>query len=330
MYRFLKNMPISVFYSWQSQSPEKINHYFIRDALKEAMGVIKNDCGLDERPKVDHDTKGRPGFPDIVQTIFSKIEASFVFVADVSFTSKSDENRLSANPNVLIELGFALHALGDERIILVMNEHFGNPKDQMPFNLAARRWPITYSLNPDCDKETYKKVKKELTDKLSEALKSMNSSGVLFLSPITSSSLRSDRQLFNKLLEQCPPSGDIASFLKEYDVATPIHRKYLDAIENFINEWDNSLYEFINNVLEDKRKQFLDRLKLFFDELYKNIWESRENENILFMSMGSFDYNESKFLKKADELNNMGSEAYQAHQDLIRECKLKLGFSENT
>ncbi len=284
-------MPISIFYSWQSQSPEQINHYFIRDALKDAMGVIKNECGLDERPKVDHDTKGIPGLPDIVQTIFSKIEASFVFVADVSFTSKSDGNRLSANPNVLIELGFALHALGEERIILVMNEHFGSPKDQMPFNLASRRWPITYNLEPDSDKETRKKVKKELTEKLSDALKSMNNSGVLFSPPITSSSLRSDRQLFSKLLEQFSPNGDLAYFLKEYHVATPISRsKYLEPIENFINEWNNSLYEFINPVLEDKRKQFLYKLKLFFDELYQNIWERRGDENILEMIMLRYRY----------------------------------------
>lgn len=46
--------------------------------------------------------------------------------------------------------------------------------------------------------------------------------------------------------------------------------------------------------------------------------------------MGQFDHNESQFLKKIDELNKMGSEAYQAHQDLIRECKLKLGFPETT
>jgi len=50
----------------------------------------------------------------------------------------------------------------------------------------------------------------------------------------------------------------------------------------------------------------------------------------LEMEMGQFDHNESQFLKKIDELNKMGSEAYQAHQDLIRECKLKLGFPETT
>ena len=161
-------MAISIFYSWQSEHPKDVNHYFIRDALKNAMLDIQREYSLEERPEIDHDTKGISGIPDIVHTIFSKIEVSSAFVADVSFTSRSinENNRLCANANVLIELGFALHSLRDERLILVMNDVFGSPKDQMPFNLAARRWPITFSLHPDADKETRKKVSSELSSKL--------------------------------------------------------------------------------------------------------------------------------------------------------------------
>ena len=53
-------MVISVFYSWQSEHPESVNRYFIRDALKKAMSMIQQGCGLEERPEVDHDTKGVP------------------------------------------------------------------------------------------------------------------------------------------------------------------------------------------------------------------------------------------------------------------------------
>ena len=54
-------MVISVFYSWQSEHPKCVNHYFIRDALKEAMKVIQRKLELEERPEVDHDTKKTPG-----------------------------------------------------------------------------------------------------------------------------------------------------------------------------------------------------------------------------------------------------------------------------
>ena len=90
--------------------------------------------------------KGVPGLPDIVQTIFSKIEASSAFVADVSFTSMSPSKRLCANANVLIELGYALHSLGDERLIILMNEAFGSPRDQMPCDwLLADLAPYHYA-----------------------------------------------------------------------------------------------------------------------------------------------------------------------------------------
>lgn len=82
------------------------------------MRIIQREYELDERPEVDHDTKGTPRLPDIVPTIFSKIEVSSAFVADVSFTSstsRSSQGRLGANANVLIELGVALHSLSYER-----------------------------------------------------------------------------------------------------------------------------------------------------------------------------------------------------------------------
>ena len=173
-------MTISVFYSWQSEAPESINRYFIRDALKKAMGVIQREYALEERPKIDHDTKGIPGVPDIVHTIFSKIEVSSAFVGDVSFTSQSTEGRRCANANVLIELGFALHSLGDKRLILVMNDAFGSPEGQMPFNLAARRWPITFTLPSDADEKTRKQVSSDLISKLSDALKVMADIVILF------------------------------------------------------------------------------------------------------------------------------------------------------
>jgi hypothetical protein len=46
--------------------------------------------------------------------------------------------RPTPNPNVLIELGYALPAVGDERVILVFNTAYGEFK-QLPFDLKMRR-----------------------------------------------------------------------------------------------------------------------------------------------------------------------------------------------
>jgi len=292
------------------------------------MRVIQLDYGLDERPEVDHDTAGTPGLPDIVHTIFSKIEASSAFVADVSFTSESANKRLCANANVLIELGFALHSLGDERLILVMNEAFGSPENQMPFNLVARRWPITYTLHSDIDKQRRKEIFEELVSKITAAVKTMVDSGVLFSTPATSSSVRSDRLLLAKFLEQFPSSGVMASFLREWNLENAFPYEWLSKIDCFMEEWsNNALYEFIDSTLEDKRADFMKKLTSFRHELSFNAWRSGNDGDIFSMELDELDHASPRW-KKKDELNAMATAAYEAHQDLIRACKARLGTLE--
>jgi hypothetical protein len=325
-------MVISVFYSWQSEHPESANRYFIRDALKDAMRVIQREYGLEERPEIDHDTKGTPGLPDIVPTIFSKIEVSSAFIADVSFTSQSPKGRLCANANVLIELGFALHSLGDERLILIMNDVFGSPKDQMPFNLAARRWPITFTLPLDAHKETRKRVSSDLSSKLANALKVMADSGVLFSTPATSSSISFDRLLFAKLLEQFPYNSNMIYFLRDCDVGDSFPVAWLKEIENFAQEWNDALHEFIDPTLEEKRADFMQKLILFKDGLWMNTWRSENDGDSLSMELDDFvddDFvDENPRWKKRAELNTLGTETYNAHRELVRACKTALGPPE--
>ena len=127
-----------VFYSWQSDSPNATNRTLIEEALKSAAKSIADDSSIDVEPVVDRDTQGLAGAPDISKAIFAKIAAADVFVADISIVGKYREGRFSPNPNVLLELGYALKALGEERIILVLNDAYGKP-DQLPFDLRARR-----------------------------------------------------------------------------------------------------------------------------------------------------------------------------------------------
>ena len=51
------------------------------------------------------------------------------------------------NPNVMLEYGYALDALGNQRLIGVFNKAFGKP-DDLPFDLRHRRWPIQYGQMP--------------------------------------------------------------------------------------------------------------------------------------------------------------------------------------
>ncbi|MBL8679825.1 MAG: hypothetical protein JNK05_11700 [Myxococcales bacterium] len=131
-------MNTTIFYAWQSDRPPNVTRNLVERALKDATKSIRNDIDVDSDPRVDRDTAGVPGSPDIVATIFEKIDRAAVFVADVTLVTTDANGRPSPNPNVLVELGYALKVLGWERMVLVMNTTFGGP-DDLPFDIRQRR-----------------------------------------------------------------------------------------------------------------------------------------------------------------------------------------------
>ena len=156
-----------VFYSWQSDLPNRTNRSFIQQALENVTKVIRSDDSVDVDPVVDRDTQGVPGSPDIAKTIFQKIAGADIIVADVSIINASQQGRRTPNPNVLLELGYALHALGDERVILVFNTAYGMLED-LPFDLRMRR-VMPYSM-PETGQERSSE-RKALESKLDDAIR---------------------------------------------------------------------------------------------------------------------------------------------------------------
>lgn len=138
-------MARKIFYSWQATLPNATNRGFILTALEAACAVVGQDLSVDERLEVDRDTQGVPGAPDIVHTIFAKIDEADAFVCDVSIvTGREGLLKPSPNPNVLIELGYAIKSLGWKKIILVMNTAWGGP-ELLPFDLKTKR-ATTYEM----------------------------------------------------------------------------------------------------------------------------------------------------------------------------------------
>jgi len=78
-------MDISIFYSWQSDRPEDFCHYFIRDAANQALKDIGASNEVELLPRLDHDTKGQAGMPEIADTILRKIQGAGFFLADMTF-----------------------------------------------------------------------------------------------------------------------------------------------------------------------------------------------------------------------------------------------------
>lgn len=126
-------------------------------------------------PRPEKDTEGVSGAPNIVQTIFNKIDECSIFIADITFIAKSDKNKFIPNPNVMLELGYAVKTIGWERTILVLNNTHGKAEN-LPFDMLQHRWPIEYSVTSES------KVRDKNWDKLNlaliEALKSCEQSSL--------------------------------------------------------------------------------------------------------------------------------------------------------
>src|SRR5271166_5067351 len=159
-------MPTTVFFSWQSDRPGR---NFIEKALQSAIDRISQDVKLDEPERnkliLDRDTKNVPGSPSIFETLLKKIANAAIFVADVTFVGKSIDDDLLPNPNVLLEYGYALRALGENRIVAVMNTVHGEPS-ALPFEMKAKRYPEGYELPDDESDETRAKVRQSLSKAL--------------------------------------------------------------------------------------------------------------------------------------------------------------------
>ncbi|MCP4001398.1 MAG: hypothetical protein GY727_10855 [Gammaproteobacteria bacterium] len=162
-------MPKTIFYSWQSDLPNNINRGFILDCLERAVRSIA-DNNLSLEFDVDRDTLDVSGSPDIVATIFSKIDDATVFIADTTIVTGGDGQRKSPNPNVLVELGYAANQHSWDNIICIFNLALGKI-EELPFDLRSRRI-VTYELAPNpSDKST---ARKELVAKLATAIKAIH------------------------------------------------------------------------------------------------------------------------------------------------------------
>lgn len=128
-------MNLTIFNSWQSDSP--YNSKGIRAALRETSNKLESQIsGL--HIKIDEATSNQVGSLHIPNAILNNISNADLFVVDLTTVGATfDNTKKLQNPNVLIELGYAVSQLGWDRIIILFNKEFGEFKD-LPFDIEKR------------------------------------------------------------------------------------------------------------------------------------------------------------------------------------------------
>lgn len=164
---------MKVFWSWQSDTPGKIGRHFVKKALEVAIDELQTEIEVDEPNRelhLDHDRKGVPGSPDLANTILEKIRATSIFIADVTPVGQTPDGKLVINPNVAIELGYALAHVGDQGLLMVLNGYYGD-RESLPFDLKQKAGPIIFSLRPDVTKEDLIKEQRLLSGTFKVAIR---------------------------------------------------------------------------------------------------------------------------------------------------------------
>lgn len=149
--------PLKLFYSWQMDRSSKLCRDFIRRALDGAAAILATK-GFELQ--IDSDTQGVAGTPPITETILRKIRDDHLFLADMTFVAQAGD-KLMPNPNVMGEYGYALHAKGIARILLVMNTAFG-PPGKLPFDLHHLRHPEGFDVDATVPDNARGKARSEL------------------------------------------------------------------------------------------------------------------------------------------------------------------------
>lgn len=123
-----------IFFSWASEYPN--NRKFILEILDEVKQSLKEkDVDLE----IQESTSDLPGFVDINNAIFQRIEKCDFFIADLSIV-ENVSNKKIPNPNVCFELGMMMGRHGESRIFGMYNDDYiDNPSIELPFDFSHNR-----------------------------------------------------------------------------------------------------------------------------------------------------------------------------------------------
>lgn len=137
------------------------------DIIDEERHIVEYTLNDDSQltPKqyeIQNATSGEPGSPSIEDTIFDRIAKCSLYVCDISIAisekeinlntdkniitaklSDKKDGRKSPNPNVMVELGYAIHTLGWNKILMFFDSSEYAPED-LPFDIK-QHVPIFFS-----------------------------------------------------------------------------------------------------------------------------------------------------------------------------------------
>lgn len=241
----------NIFFSWQSDLDSKTHRNFIEKCIKKSIKSINKNEDLRIYVEYDRDTLGLLGTPDISSSIFEKISKCTLFVADISNIT-SNSQRSIPNPNVLIELGFAINVLGWEKIICFFDINTGKIEN-LPFDIRQKR-VLAYNSFEESEE-------KKIVSILNENILALYSQGKLanplndyMKGKIDKCILDISKKMSNLIFETVSMSEGLTDINRLLNLSLDDIRQILDNISFpafvFLDEHDDT-YELLREILKD-------------------------------------------------------------------------------
>lgn len=281
-------MPNYIFYSWQSDTENRIGRGLIQRALDRAIKAVNADANVDPADRDlrgDRDRLGVGGMPPLADTIFGKIDRAVAFLSDLTHVATRAKGQLSPNPNVLLEHGWALKSRGWGRMIGVMNTAMGHPDEHpLPFDLIHFARPILFHCPVDASDEVRQAARLGLQKDLETALRLILDDEVLRMAQPPAEPHPHDVELLQRYRAQFPEA--LRLFLREHDFGGPYPRKALDPLDDMAATWAGAAFDFEDESLQKAALAVRAANTSLMDLVYERIGVMDQNHNLATVKTG--------------------------------------------
>ena len=135
--------------------------------------------------------------------------------------------------------------------------------------------------------------------------------------------IKKDRELFQEFLEVLPSSGSIDFIDTKNMAGFSFDPESLDDLREFYYNWDDAEHEFMDDELEEKRERLYDLVADYTSLISGNTFRTDSGRQTV---PPEWEHQQpDRFAKVVSELHEKAEAVVEAHQDLVRTGRKKLG-----
>lgn len=279
----------NIFFSWQSDLDKRTHRNFIEKCIAKSIKSLNKESELHIYLEYDRDTLGLLGSPDISTAIFDKIDKCALFVADISNIATKSTRHIP-NPNVLVELGYAIKVLGWDKIICFFDTNTG-VVENLPFDIRQKRILTFNPLKENEDKRIIAILNENITSLFSKG-KLANPLVDYMKGKVDKCLLDVCKALSNLIFESTSLSEGLAKTTKFLNLSLCDIRQKLEKVSFpafiFLNEFqttDNLLREILKDLFSSNyfSKEWPLTVLDFIDwlRIYRNITSPRDYDKFI-------------------------------------------------